>query len=138
MNIWPFVKRECYLSQWCFISVKIDKADEHGIPDDVKDTARENDVIIPQLADDMDVRSSSNGIFQNILNNMRKGEVTQDMLDKWMNQLQTAMSRGTISSQAVNRFMATLKEKLSGTTFTDTCCIVGWLEWNPYGILFSW
>ncbi|XP_060582363.1 uncharacterized protein LOC132738785 [Ruditapes philippinarum] len=116
------------------VAAENDESEGQGIPKNSKETEeihtgenaeRENGEITPLLTDDFAARSSSSGIFQNIMNNIRRGQVTQESLNKWLNQLQTAMSRGTISSESVNRFLSMLKEKFAGTTFGDTCCIVG-------------
>ncbi|XP_045197738.1 uncharacterized protein LOC123552275 [Mercenaria mercenaria] len=91
------------------VNIDIEENVGHRNSDDYEDIMEDN---------------GSSSIFQNILNNMRKGQVTKESLSGWMSQIKTAMSRGSLSSQAVSRFMASLKEKLSGTPF-ENCCPLG-------------
>lgn len=72
-----------------------------------------------------DESSSSGGIFQSIMHQLMKGHVTQDSIAHWMSQIKTALAKGTISSENVNAFISTLKEKLAGTSIGDTCCPFG-------------
>jgi hypothetical protein len=62
-------------------------------------------------------------LMDHIMHDIHEGHVTQDKINHWLKEIQTALDHGSLDMDSVNAFMNTLKD--TGHYSGENCCLFG-------------